>query len=566
MGDALGKPREANRCTIHYESLGRIRLSGAARDVAKVMRTNKTPYTILDNLSLHGDIDNIIESIQNGTSKSVSDGSWVKEKGVGSAGWIVEGSTQGNQIRGHYESPGAESSQCSHRSEMWGVLGIVMSVNSLCQTHNITHGTITAKCDGEGTIKILQWMHQITNNSRKHFDLITALHTAIELSPLTWKFEHLEGHQDQHTSFAQLDRWAQLNVLADTIAKQEVTRIINEGGRQGDRIPIPYNECRIFFPHQTGQMEPISSHLCDTLITKIQTKQLREYWEEKKKIGPNTSTKVDWEILEKSAKNYNRWKWLSKYVTGVCGVGRMLQIWKYQAHSSCPRCGADNEKATHILLCTEPTASTIWNDALNDLTKWMLDNDSEPTMIPIICNSLRAWRNKDPLPFPTQDSPQIVIDAMIDQDSIGWYNMTNGFISKKWRIIQRAHLKEIGSLKSPELWITRLQRRIWEIAWEMWQHRNEFLHSDGSTIHFQESAAINTEIRNELQISGNGLPARYQYLFLRDIDHLMGLTIFAKQEWLMTVWVARDHHSPAQVGPRNALAEAFYHRWKQNFE
>jgi hypothetical protein len=69
----------------------------------------------------------------------------------------------------------------------------------------------------------------------------------------------------------------------------------------------------------------------------------------------------------------------------------------------------------------------------------------------------------EPLPFPTTDTPLIVMEAMVKQDSIGWYNLINGFISKKWQIIQKAHFRDIRSMKSPILWILRFQRRIWEI-------------------------------------------------------------------------------------------------------
>ena len=44
------------------------------------------------------------------------------------------------------------------------------------------------------------------------------------------------------------------------------------------------------------------------------------------------------------------------------------------------------------------------------------------------------------------------------QDSIGWYNFINRFISKHWRGIQQAYLKEIGSIKSPNLWIAQFQQ------------------------------------------------------------------------------------------------------------
>ena len=157
------------------------------------------------------------------------------------------------------------------------------------------------------------------------------------------------------------------------------------------------------------------------------------------------------------------------------------------------------------------------------------------------------------------DIPQIIMEAMIDQDSIGWYNFTNGFISKKWCLIQQAHLKDQRSLKLPNLWMARFQRQIWEIAWQMWQHHKEFLHNDGTTIHFQEIAVTNQEIRNEYMKTGsNGLPASYQHLFWGNIEDLIKASISMTQGCLLSVWVVRDHHMPAQVGPRDGIVKVFY--------
>ena len=564
MSDSFGKPPSALRCTVFNDTSGQLRMSGSGRDTDQIDWTDGPRDELLENNMISGDIRNIIESIQNGTTTAVSDGSYIKGEEVGSAGWIIEGDQEGNQLTGQYETPGSKKSQCSHRSEMWGILGIIMTANAFCRTYNIRDGSIVAKCDGEGTIKVLQWLHPITKNSRQHFDLILSIKRAIDASPLQWEFIHLEGHQDEHTSYSQLDRWAQLNVLADTMAKQEVTRIINSGDRKGNTIHIPYNSCRILWETEDGNLIPISSHLGDSLIEIIQKKKLKSYWEKKKNIGEETTTKVDWELLEKSAKKYPKWKWLAKHVTGICGVGFMLQVWRHQQHSSCPRCGQEKEKVEHVLRCKAPSATAKWDEAVNNLETWMKENDGEPHMIDTICTSLKAWRTGLRLPYPTIDIPQIVMEAMIDQDSIGWYNFTNGFISKKWRITQQAHMKDLRSMRSPDLWMTRLQRRIWEIAWQMWRHRNEFLHNDGTTIHFQETAAMNREIRNEYEIGGNDLPAKYQYLFHGDVEELIQRSIHLKQDWLRSVWVARDHHTPALVGPRDGIAEGFYLRWKKN--
>lgn len=196
----------------------------------------------------------------------------------------------------------------------------------------------------------------------------------------------------------------------------------------------------------------------------------------------------------------------------------------------------------------------------------MVDNDCEPHMTQIICSSLKAWRNGLQLPYPSTDVPNIVRAAMVEQDNIGWYNFITGFISNKWRIIQQAHLKDLGSMKSAILWISRFQKRIWEIPWVLWQHRNEFLHNDGATLHFQETAAINRSIREEYDIGGNNLPATHQHLFHDNVDELLRKNITTKQIWLMSVWSARDHHSPAQNEARDEIAEASYRRWKKRLE
>ena len=111
-------------------------------------------------------------------------------------------------------------------------------------------------------------------------------------------------------------------------------------------------------------------------------------------------------------------------------------------------------------------------------------------------------------------------------------------------------------MKSPELWISRFQKRIWWIPWQLWQHRNEFLRNDGKTIHFQETAAFNREIRREYMLTGQGLLRPYQHLFQGNVNNLINQSVFTKEEWLKSVWTARDHHMPAQVRPRDSIAEA----------
>jgi hypothetical protein len=564
LSDALSIPASAKRCTVFQDLAGKIRLTGSGRDVEPINRNVHTSHTFLDNVTYKGNVGMILQSLRDGSAKAVSDGSFLAKEKLGTAAFIVEGAIPGNYIIGDHETPGSADSQCAHRSEMFGMLALIIMVNRLCDNHGITSGEITAKCDGEGTIKILNYRHKITKNSRKHFDLIQSINSAIQVSPLQWTFLHLDGHQDDYLAFEELDRWAQLNVIVDKNAKRCLTSILHNASKSGPTIYIPYVSCTIRQRGDSGNFEPISSHLASTVLKKIQNSNIKDYWKRKKNFSDTTVNLIDWEGLKKSASTYDRIKWLSKFVTGICGVGHILKLWKHQAHSTCPRCGQEDENTQHVVVCKELSAKLTWDKALTQLNQWMKDNNSDPDMREVIIEQLNTWRDN-----PTQP-PRIIEKGMTrlaqeEQSTIGWDQMLQGFTSLQWKEIQARHLRSIGSWKSPILWISKFQKRIWEIPWMLWQHRNEFLHSDGSTIHYQETVAINNEIRAEYNIRGGDLPVSYLYLFQQPMEVLLNQPIITRCEWLASVWSARDHHTPDHGRIRNDIAESFYLRWKKQF-
>ena len=566
LSDALGLPSAARRCTVFKDSSRLIRLSGASRDLERRDWTPCQIHTILDNTISKGNEGRLLQSIRNGTAKAVSDGSFLRSHKLGTASFVVEGETPGDLVQGSHETPGSKSSQCAHRSEMFGILALVLMVNAICKANNIQDGHITAKCDGEGTIKILQQLYSVTKNSRKHYDLIIAITKVVKMSPLKWTFTHLDGHQDDHMDFEELDRWAQLNVIVDKAAKLKLSNIIRNQSSWCNDIRIPYYNCVIRYRGNRNVLEPISSHLASSVLAHIQNIRLKSYWKKKRDFDDDMMSKIDWEILNRSAKNFEKGKWLSKFVTGICGVGYMLKIWKHQAHSNCPRCGEGGETTQHVLICQEESASKVWENAVSELNNWMTENNSEPEMQETIIRKISEWRDSTPVNAIPSIMNNHLRQAILDQNSIGWQNLLNGFISNQWRVIQRLHLLEIGSRKSAELWISRFQKRIWMIPWALWQHRNEFLHNDGTTIHFQDTVAINNEIRIEYEIRGRDLPVSYLHLFQTPVESLLRQSIFSRKEWLTSVWVARDHHSPEHGRSRNPVALAFYDKWRKQFK
>jgi hypothetical protein len=98
-----------------------------------------------------------------------------------------------------------------------GLYGIVLMVYILCSWAGLTSGGIEVGCNGLSVLdKVLDtWPLEPTD---PHFDLLSALRTTIEKSPLKWTTRHIEGHQDNDAT-ATLDFWAQKNIQMDNFAK-----------------------------------------------------------------------------------------------------------------------------------------------------------------------------------------------------------------------------------------------------------------------------------------------------------------------------------------------------------
>ena len=90
-------------------------------------------------------------------------------------------------------------------------------------------------------------------------------------------------------------------------------------------------------------------------------------------------------------------RWLSKFSTGFCRVGKMLKIYKYQTHSNCPRCNQPKESTAHILQCKEALACELWDKSIDKLYDWALKQDLSPDLAHHMKTSLHSWKYSQPI-------------------------------------------------------------------------------------------------------------------------------------------------------------------------
>ena len=77
----------------------------------------------------------------------MSDGSYHPQLKAGTSAWWIKTEDGQLQFGGNNIVPGQAADQCSHCSELCGLIGAIHHVNTLCAKHNITTGSVELGCD-----------------------------------------------------------------------------------------------------------------------------------------------------------------------------------------------------------------------------------------------------------------------------------------------------------------------------------------------------------------------------------------------------------------------------------
>ena len=211
--------------------------------------------------------------------------------------------------------------------------------------------------------------------------------------------------------------------------------------------------------------------------------------------------------------------------------------WQFQDHDECPLCN-QSETPEHVLLCQDPRAITTWSTALKKLETWMTARRTNPELQRIVLTRLREWHDQRPL-----SSPPILCDfkpAIASQDFIGWYPFLLGHVSNHWRGIQQAYYEWLGRRNTGKKWIKLLIQQLFNVSWDMWEHRNAIKHNTPTAAKLREIQALDVDIRQEFSTgSTNLLPRDVQWFKHPSETIITSYSIQEKKQWLTSVAHAR---------------------------
>jgi hypothetical protein len=115
------------------------------------------------------------------------------------------------------------------------------------------------------------------------------------------------------------------------------------------------------------------------------------------------------------------------------------------------------------------------------------------------------------------------------QSECGWRNFFKGMLLLDWHEVIHNHFQNIHSMKSPRRWLSALIRKMWQIAWDLWEHQNGFLHNKDITI---LSIQTDAKIMEQFKIGEHQLDHATKSLFRNGLQAILSKPLEVKQQWL----------------------------------
>jgi hypothetical protein len=397
-----------------------------------------------------GTVIQVASDIANGNGFAACDGSY--KEGKGTASTVVEGKSAGPKIYTSVMVPGDTEDQSAYRSELAGILATIQMVNAICEYRGVQQGSITICCDGKSAL--FQSFHENIQVDTAQFDILVQSRAELKKSPVRWTYKHVLGHQ----SVFPLDRAGTLNDEMDIKCKRfwEQTQ---------EMQPIWFhNEWQVMI-----NSRPISSNLSKSIREYCAVKRAEKYWNSKQK---GIHKDVDWVAIS-SANNgmqRSRLQWITKHVSGFCAVGTMAKKMGWRVTDECPHCKSP-ESTQHVWQCQTPQTDAIWKTGLKELRVELGRMQTKVTTMDQIEKGLNSWRNLSQLDGANETG------AFKYQSELGWGHFFEGRHHVQWRKDQEAVYLETNSKLTGKKWSSAIIRKVWEIAWKLWEHRNNTIYN-----------------------------------------------------------------------------------------
>jgi hypothetical protein len=194
-----------------------------------------------------------------------------------------------------------------------------------------------------------------------------------------------------------------------------------------------------------------------------------------------------------------------------------------------------SEDNDHILRCLAPSTQEQWTTSLQSLENKLLSLQAPRDLSTAIIKMLESWRLQQPFKCnPLWDHYTVLLINL--QSTIGAKLMLKGCIHLSWRDIMQEYLSSMQSKINGERFVTAIIQLLWQIAWDMWDHRNNILHDKDTNAELLGITALNTQIITMCQKGILPLMTPDEkVLFSSPLESLLRLRPPSKRAWIASV-------------------------------
>ncbi len=433
-------------------------------------------------------LSSLLVDLVTGQAVAVSDGSFYPDSKRASAAWIIASHDGKEFIKGGGLVPGPLLCHSAYRSELAGLLGIavgIFSLHTVAQLYDFYpppsvtfrdsqhHPSIVIGCDGLSALnRCFHNSIESTSLTWQQFDLITAVVGWWSALPFRPCHTHVKGHQEKHTPLDQLTLLEWLNVDMDYFAKSIILGT-NHVQHPSSLPTMEFGAALVFF-----RGEAVTSDLENSLYHALTSRPLLDHWNNRFSLS---TLAVDWPSFGNARSNSSRARqhFISKWLSGHVGLGKVLIRRGHSVFHRCPRCNLGDDTELHCLTC--PKASSLFSDHMDKLAVWLADQKTHPSIIVVLPLLLGSWFRQhrsfscssliSAANITNQDDG--VTSAIWAQQTLGFDKLFYGFISPQWVQVQDAYYVSIASQRTGFRWASRFIRYLWDILFSLWTDRSQ---------------------------------------------------------------------------------------------
>jgi hypothetical protein len=195
----------------------------------------------------------------------------------------------------------------------------------------------------------------------------------------------------------------------------------------------------------------------------------------------------------------------------------------------------------------------------------MEKSQTHPILIQMILRRLAQWRSNTPYTPVTHILSPTIQAAILEQDSIGWWNFLLGRMSSKFAPIQQSYYESQSSQRGGNTWLWALMCECIFLSFTMWEHRNNIRHNTLTPRAKAELEALQQRVLDECA-KGTGTLLPQDHHWIQDKEELLTMDLQDTKTWLLTVTLARRAYR-AQVRinrERFRRSQDFMRNWLNN--